>query len=59
VGKHRVPRSNAVGLGATLVYFRHMSRGNVEIEDEACEIVMRMYRLQARRDAMNLALRKR
>lgn len=35
-----------------------MSRTNVDIDDEACERVMRMYQLDTKRDAINLALRK-
>jgi Arc/MetJ family transcription regulator len=35
-----------------------MSRTNVDIDDEACERVMAMYRLQTKREAINLALRK-
>jgi Arc/MetJ family transcription regulator len=35
-----------------------MSRTNVDIDDEACAQVMRMYHLQTKRDAINLALRK-
>lgn len=35
-----------------------MSRTNVDIDDEACERVMRMYQLETKREAINLALRK-
>lgn len=35
-----------------------MSRTNVDIDDEACAQVMRMYNLDSKRDAINLALRK-
>jgi len=35
-----------------------MSRTNVNIDDEACERVMRMYQLETKREAINLALRK-
>jgi Bacterial antitoxin of type II TA system, VapB len=35
-----------------------MSRTNVDIDDEACEKVMRMFALETKRDAINLALRK-
>jgi len=34
-----------------------MSRTNVDIDDEACAIVMRRYRLATKRDAVNFALR--
>jgi Arc/MetJ family transcription regulator len=35
-----------------------MSRTNVDIDDEACTQVMRMYNLDTKREAINLALRK-
>jgi Arc/MetJ family transcription regulator len=35
-----------------------MSRTNVDIDDEACALIMRMYQLDSKRDAINLALRK-
>ena len=35
-----------------------MSRTNIDIDDEACAQVMRMYNLQSKREAINLALRK-
>lgn len=35
-----------------------MSRTNVDIDDDACERVMRMYQLETKREAINLALRK-
>jgi Arc/MetJ family transcription regulator len=35
-----------------------MSRTNVDIDDDACAQVMRMYNLDSKRDAINLALRK-
>ncbi|MEN9645575.1 MAG: hypothetical protein RL238_2244 [Actinomycetota bacterium] len=35
-----------------------MSRTNIDIDDEACERVMRMYHLETKREAINLALRK-
>jgi Arc/MetJ family transcription regulator len=35
-----------------------MSRTNVDIDDDACERVMRMYQLETKRDAINLALRR-
>ena len=41
-----------------MVYDGCMSRTNVDIDDEACERVMRMYQLETKRDAINLALRK-
>ncbi len=41
-----------------MVYGWCMSRTNIDIDDEACERVMRMYNLETKRDAINLALRK-
>jgi Arc/MetJ family transcription regulator len=35
-----------------------MSRTNIDIDDEACAQVMRMYQLSSKREAINLALRK-
>ena len=34
-----------------------MSRTNIDIDDEACEIVMKRYRLATKREAVNFALR--
>jgi Arc/MetJ family transcription regulator len=34
-----------------------MARTNIDIDDEACEIVMRRYHLSTKRDAVNFALR--
>ena len=41
-----------------MVYRWCMSRTNVDIDDEACAQVMRMYHLDTKREAINLALRK-
>lgn len=41
-----------------MVYIWCMSRTNVDIDDDACTTVMRMYGLQTKREAINLALRK-
>lgn len=35
-----------------------MSRNNVDIDDQACAVVMCRYRLATKRDAINFALRK-
>lgn len=40
-----------------MVYYRCMSRTNVDIDDEACAEVMRRYLLKTKREAINLALR--
>jgi Arc/MetJ family transcription regulator len=34
-----------------------MSRTNIDIDEEACETVMRRYHLETKRDAVNFALR--
>jgi Arc/MetJ family transcription regulator len=34
-----------------------MSRTNVDIDDEACEAVIRRYQLSSKREAINFALR--
>jgi Arc/MetJ family transcription regulator len=34
-----------------------MARTNIDIDDDACAIVMARYRLATKRDAVNLALR--
>ena len=34
-----------------------MTRTNIDIDDEACGIVMRRYGLRSKRDAVNFALR--
>ena len=34
-----------------------MARTNIDLDDDACEAVMRRYRLSSKRDAVNFALR--
>ena len=34
-----------------------MGRTNIDIDDDACAAVMRLYRLETKREAVNLALR--
>ncbi len=34
-----------------------MARTNIDIDDEACAVVMRRYHLSSKRDAVNYALR--
>ena len=34
-----------------------MSRTNIDVDDEACRVVMERYRLKTKRDAVNFALR--
>ena len=40
-----------------MVYIWHMTRTNVDIDDNACAEVMRRYRLRTKREAVNFALR--
>ena len=40
-----------------MVYYRCMSRTNIDIDDESCAAIMRRYRLTSKREAVNLALR--
>ena len=40
-----------------MVYRWCMARTNIDIDDEACQVVMERYRLATKRDAVNLALR--
>ena len=40
-----------------MVYDVCMSRTNIDIDDEACTVIMRRYRLNTKRDAINFALR--
>ncbi len=40
-----------------LVYSIHMSRTNIDIDDEACAVVMQRFRLATKREAVNFALR--
>ncbi len=35
-----------------------MSRTNIDIDDDACQAVMRRYHLDSKRDAVNFALRR-
>ena len=44
-------------MTARLVYHRCMARTNIDIDDAACASVMRRYRLDTKREAVNLALR--
>ena len=39
-----------------MVYPWCMSRTNIDIDDDACAIVMARYRLRTKREAVNLAL---
>ena len=40
-----------------MVYRWCMARTNIDIDDEACEVVMRRFHLISKRDAVNFALR--
>jgi len=44
-------------LSATLVYYRCMTRTNIDVDDNACRIVMERYHLSTKREAVNFALR--
>ncbi len=35
-----------------------MARTNIDIDDEACGVIMRRYRLRTKREAVNFALRR-
>jgi Arc/MetJ family transcription regulator len=39
------------------VYHRCMSRTNIDIDDDACRVVMQRFQLATKRDAVNFALR--
>ena len=40
-----------------MVYHWCMSRTNIDLDDEACRVVMERYQLRSKRDAVNFALR--
>jgi Arc/MetJ family transcription regulator len=40
------------------VYYRGVTRTNIEIDDELIERVLQIYRLASKREAVDLALRK-
>ena len=40
-----------------MAYRRCMARTNIDINEAACEVVMRRYRLRTKREAVNYALR--
>jgi Arc/MetJ family transcription regulator len=49
---------SAVGRAAdALVYHWCMSRTNIDIDEQACRLVMERYHLATKRDAVNFALR--
>ena len=41
-----------------MVYYRCVTRTNIDIDDEACLAVMARYGLRSKREAVNLALRR-
>jgi Arc/MetJ family transcription regulator len=51
----RIARSGHRPCG--LVYARCMSRTNIDIDEDACRIVMQRYHLTTKREAVNFALR--
>ena len=54
-GGHRPPKH----APRVLVYRWCMGRTNIDIDEEACDTVMRRYRLASKREAVNFALRTR
>lgn len=40
-----------------MVYRRCISRTNIDIDEQACRVVMQRYHLATKRDAVNFALR--
>lgn len=40
-----------------MVYHRCMSRTNIDLDDDACGVVMQRYNLTTKREAVNFALR--
>ncbi len=46
-----------MGAETTYVYTMCMSRTNIDIDDKACDAVMRRYHLTTKREAVNFALR--
>lgn len=40
-----------------MVYYWCMARTNIDIDEDACRVVMDRYRLSTKRDAVNFALR--
>lgn len=40
-----------------MVYNRRMSRTSIDIDDKACETIMRLYQFASKREAVNFALR--
>lgn len=43
--------------GVLEVYARCITRTNIDIDDELCELVMRRFHVTTKREAVNLALR--
>ena len=56
-------RDSRAGVGTVssvvgnLVYYRCMTRTNIDVDDNACRIVMERYHLSTKREAVNFALR--
>jgi Arc/MetJ family transcription regulator len=44
-------------VGDLVVYHWCMARTNVDLDDEACRVVMERYQLATKREAVNFALR--
>lgn len=45
-------------MRGSVVYYRCMSRTNIDIDDELCQQVMERFHLATKREAVNLALRR-
>lgn len=50
-------RTTGVAAPARLVYDWCMARTNIDVDEDACQAVMRRYQLATKRDAVNFALR--
>ena len=50
------PATRGLGYFSLLVYTAHMTRTNIDIDDEACTEVMRRYRLSTKREAVNFRI---
>ena len=48
----------SVDPSVLMVYYRCMTRTNIDIDDEACRRVMERFNLSTKREAVNLALRR-
>jgi len=56
--KERVRRDGRRRGREAVVYHVGMARTNIDIDDEACALVMRQYGFSTKREAVNYALRQ-